>query len=368
MVLCCRDFGTFQELLAPERLKFFDQKWRWIGHLDGQLAEMTAKATGIDISLLRYEKILDDFSIPQKLSWASRRRTTKLEDRAYSLLGILNVQMDLRCGEGELAFRRLQREILKQPEGLAILSWRSVDESRRMHLLAASPDDSVDCEDVLYDPSIWSGSEVWLTNFGLKGSLPIVQEPSSKQDFLVLGCHSKELPERSLGLLLTKVNRSAHFYAVSAVFQEDELSTGFLRLAPINFFDVAKVQEEDVTILWQSVSIEVPLDLGAFNTMQDQIPPESEDYAISYVNPRHLGLNETMLTAAPNTQYCKLPINRSKSSSSAQLPASPRSRLRHRAERIENAESAKALRNPKDSRIPTAIPTIKVSGKRTPLL
>ena len=49
-------------------------------------------------------KGLTDYSIAQRMSWASRRVTTRDEDIAYCLLGIFDVNMPLIYGEGEKAF------------------------------------------------------------------------------------------------------------------------------------------------------------------------------------------------------------------------------------------------------------------------
>ncbi|KAK3685281.1 hypothetical protein B0T22DRAFT_346422, partial [Podospora appendiculata] len=51
-------------------------------------------------------------SVAQKMSWASRRLTKRIEDGAYSLLGIFGVHMPLLYGEGRRAFFRLQLEIM----------------------------------------------------------------------------------------------------------------------------------------------------------------------------------------------------------------------------------------------------------------
>jgi hypothetical protein len=52
------------------------------------------------------------------MSWAERRETTEPEDRAYSLLGIFDVQMPLIYSEGEQnALRRLREEITKAQKG-----------------------------------------------------------------------------------------------------------------------------------------------------------------------------------------------------------------------------------------------------------
>lgn len=48
------------------------------------------------------------------MSWACDRETTRVEDRAYSLLGLFNVNRPMLYGEGEKAFYRLQCEILNQ--------------------------------------------------------------------------------------------------------------------------------------------------------------------------------------------------------------------------------------------------------------
>ena len=41
---------------------------------------------------------------------SSRRKTTQVEDRAYSLMGLLDANMLMLCGEGKKAFHRLQPE------------------------------------------------------------------------------------------------------------------------------------------------------------------------------------------------------------------------------------------------------------------
>lgn len=59
----------------------------------------------------------------QKLSWASARMTTRVEDVAYSLLGLCDVNMPLIYGEGNNAFLRLQEEIIKQSDDESIFAW-----------------------------------------------------------------------------------------------------------------------------------------------------------------------------------------------------------------------------------------------------
>jgi hypothetical protein len=77
------------------------------------------------------------------MPWAANRVTTRVEDRAYSLLGIFDVNMPFLYGEGEKSFIRLQREILQQTDDDSIFAhrvpwWFKV--SRDASLLARSPD------------------------------------------------------------------------------------------------------------------------------------------------------------------------------------------------------------------------------------
>ena len=41
-----------------------------------------------------------DYTVAQRMSWAANRKTTRIEDRVYSLLGIFGVNMPVLYGEG----------------------------------------------------------------------------------------------------------------------------------------------------------------------------------------------------------------------------------------------------------------------------
>jgi len=69
--------------------------------------------TGIPAGILSGEDDFEAFSIAQRLSWAAKRTTSRIEDRAYSLLGMFGIYMPLIYGERENAFIRLQEEIMK---------------------------------------------------------------------------------------------------------------------------------------------------------------------------------------------------------------------------------------------------------------
>ncbi|KAL4063529.1 hypothetical protein V8B97DRAFT_2011603 [Scleroderma yunnanense] len=55
--------------------------------------------------------------------WAANRKMTRVEDRAYSLLGLLDVNMLMLYGEGEKAFHHLQLEIIRMSNDQSIFAW-----------------------------------------------------------------------------------------------------------------------------------------------------------------------------------------------------------------------------------------------------
>ncbi|KAH7419451.1 heterokaryon incompatibility protein-domain-containing protein, partial [Cadophora sp. MPI-SDFR-AT-0126] len=115
---------TLQELIAPSSVIFFDRLWLKIGD-KFTLSEIIESQTGIPFDiLLAYESVFMDYSIAQVMSWASKRCTTRGEDRAYSLLGLFQVSMPMLYGEGSVqAFRRLQLEIIKTSIDHSIFAW-----------------------------------------------------------------------------------------------------------------------------------------------------------------------------------------------------------------------------------------------------
>jgi hypothetical protein len=67
---------------------------------------------------------LQNFSVAEKFSWAAKRKTTRGEDRAYSLMGIFGVNMSMIYGEGEqAAFFRLQKEIFGVFADHSMFAW-----------------------------------------------------------------------------------------------------------------------------------------------------------------------------------------------------------------------------------------------------
>lgn len=137
---------TLQELLAPYQLIFFDKNWACIGSKSERLQELSEK-TGIPTENLQlYTR--GSTSIAQTMSWAAGRQTTRVEDRAYSLMGLFAVNMPLLNGEGHTAFSRLQDEIMKHWADSSIFAWRGTS-YHFFDMLAASPDGFAECRDFL---------------------------------------------------------------------------------------------------------------------------------------------------------------------------------------------------------------------------
>lgn len=164
---------TLQELIAPKNMIFFDWKWSCMGNRLS-LSSYLAKITGIDQKVLtrghvigssRFKKhsvkagsglcatcgrcewnpfrtgALSEFSVAQRMSWASNRETTRPEDIAYCLFGLFNVNLPLLYGEGKQAFQRLQEEIIRKHDDQSILAFSSWGRN----LLASSPDEFWGC-------------------------------------------------------------------------------------------------------------------------------------------------------------------------------------------------------------------------------
>jgi hypothetical protein len=102
-----------------------------------------SQITKIDVEALRGVG-LEYFSIAKRTSWASRRTTMRVEDIAYSLLGLFPVNMPMLYGEGERAFIRLQEEIIKHSDDSSIFAWINTHGELR-GLLAKSPADFCSC-------------------------------------------------------------------------------------------------------------------------------------------------------------------------------------------------------------------------------
>ncbi|KAH9950529.1 heterokaryon incompatibility protein-domain-containing protein [Amylocystis lapponica] len=181
---------TLQELLAPKRIKFFNKHWMPLTAddndkaIDSLILRDIAKITDIPPRFIRHFTPGTDMVL-EKMAWASSRKATRVEDMAYSLVGIFDVSLTIAYGEGERAFYRLQLAIMEKSPAVDLLVW-SGRASKDNTMIASSPkcfidsprqlDDLIDfmiTPDPLFGENIsiriWRGSQSHaMTSAGLR--------------------------------------------------------------------------------------------------------------------------------------------------------------------------------------------------------
>ena len=120
---------TYQEYLAAEKVQFYTADWKpYLGltlwnHKESSIIisemEEASRVSSDQLAVLRPG--LD--RVREKLSLASRRQTSFVEDIAYSLLGIFDASIPVMYGEGTRAVGRLLEHILTGSGDVAILAW-----------------------------------------------------------------------------------------------------------------------------------------------------------------------------------------------------------------------------------------------------
>ena len=150
---------TLQELLAskdPISVKFYNREWTFLGDRNS-LSSHISDITGIDQIFILGHRHIHSASVAVRMSWASNRRTTRLEDEAYCLLGIFNVNMPLLYGENEKAFLRLQQEIVNSSCDESLFAWHSTVDMSGM--FAPRPSAFRGCGDIYRDELTTYGPE-----------------------------------------------------------------------------------------------------------------------------------------------------------------------------------------------------------------
>ncbi|KAI1331466.1 hypothetical protein F5Y16DRAFT_268721 [Xylariaceae sp. FL0255] len=157
-----------------------------------------SKITGIGQIYLLLPERYHDANIATRISWASKRRTSRQEDHAYCLLGLMEVNMPLLYGEGgSNAFIRLKQEIIRSRHDHTLFCWGLMsgagsesqdsysepapDSSKKERpvclssILAHGPEDFANFAN--WNPSLRleeTGSHYLTTNLGLLIDLPLI--------------------------------------------------------------------------------------------------------------------------------------------------------------------------------------------------
>ncbi|KAF2666188.1 HET-domain-containing protein [Microthyrium microscopicum] len=210
---------TLQELIAPQKVYFYDQRWVEMGEKGDRhssIYETVVRASRVGHTVLERPDTIRNHSIAQKMSWASRRTTTRREDIAYCLLGLFEVNMPLLYGEGMNAFQRLQEEILKKSDDDSIFAWYDPEASFFTYrgLLARSPAEFANSGEIQFNGSDHS-EPLWITNKGIRVQFNGFEKskPNSRNSdfFVVLDCR-KNFQER-LAIKLIRLSPEGSQYA-----------------------------------------------------------------------------------------------------------------------------------------------------------
>lgn len=237
---------TLQELVAPSNVVFYSKDWTSLG-TKTKLSNLLSRITDINQEILEGGGVLEQVSVARRMSWAAARQTRRIEDIAYSLLGIFDVNMPLLYGEGTKAFFRLQEEILKGSNDQSIFVWGALQiipsmewviqaESSRQQkttiikksevkpqqnqflrgLLADSPAEFARCHNIVVYEG-WPGSHGHppiVYNKCIRIELPVLVDRRTGLSFAVLGCgiDSTEYQfEHYVAVVLQSWDGGAHF-------------------------------------------------------------------------------------------------------------------------------------------------------------
>ncbi|KAK5659664.1 hypothetical protein OQA88_872 [Cercophora sp. LCS_1] len=134
---------TLQELIAPPNVYFFARNWSILGQKDQPeaFAEVISEVTGIELEVLDGRIDPAQLSVATRMKWAASRQTTRLEDSAYCLMGLFQVNMPLLYGEGHRAFTRLQEEIIQRSDDQSLFAWIADPLSPEHRDSPANPDE-----------------------------------------------------------------------------------------------------------------------------------------------------------------------------------------------------------------------------------
>ena len=205
--------------------------------------------TRIDPTILRDADRMEGFGVAQKISWASARVTTRIEDIAYCLLGIFGVHMPMLYGEGQHAFIRLQEEIMKTTADHSIFAWIS-DTATRQGLLASSPAWFRRSGDIVCSRSLASTVDLFsATNKGIHLYLPTENSKARSSCLAILDCHYIHNDRTNMSIHLGRIH---------------ERENAFIRIWPDEMEEVdtttmCTLKKENIFVKQERLSIAIPL-------------------------------------------------------------------------------------------------------------
>ena len=135
-------------MIAPGNVQFFKKDWKPVGDKK-TLARTLSTITRVPVNILTDGLSGNRPCVAQIMSWAANRTTMRVEDRAYSLMGLLGVNMPMLYGEGAKAFHRLQLEVIRCSNDQSIFAWGwNKGNVRTGSILADDPSFFGDCSEM----------------------------------------------------------------------------------------------------------------------------------------------------------------------------------------------------------------------------
>ncbi|KAK4499783.1 hypothetical protein PRZ48_007969 [Zasmidium cellare] len=243
---------TLQEMIAPVEVYLFDSQWKPLGTRTSLSNELSS-ASGVPAEFLKDKgrERIHWTSIAKRMSWASKRKTTRPEDEAYCLFGLFDVNLPLLYGEGTYSFIRLQEEIIRRFDDESILAWKSKPYvSYATGFLASSPARFELCGGVDQAHTDNKRKKFRVTNRGVEMKASLLRFGShdvedstdsiSHTFFLEINCVDTPREKRSQGLrcVLALIQRNDGSFSrdtsgstdKDTVVQEALMSGGFERL------------------------------------------------------------------------------------------------------------------------------------------
>ncbi|KAG1843279.1 kinase-like domain-containing protein [Suillus subalutaceus] len=118
---------TLQELLAPLRMKFYGPRWTPLTDNENDKDDAAVVSALSRVTKIPLNDLCNFSPGPnrawEKMTWAASRKTTRIEDVAYSLTGIFDISMTIAYGEGDRAFKRFMAELIQNCKEWQILVW-----------------------------------------------------------------------------------------------------------------------------------------------------------------------------------------------------------------------------------------------------
>lgn len=200
---------TLQELIAPPYIRFYDKNWTFFYIKNHSLGHhLLYSATGIPLDVLASGD-MSRYCVAEKMSWAARRSTTRVEDMAYCLMGIFDISMPMLYGEGDKAFVRLQEHIMSRSGDDSLLAWKasSSDSSTYRGLFARSPAEFID------GGYVCRGNACAMSSTSLGISLPVHLAPFGTEADYYVAYLQANCRNNYIGIILRKLESDQQQYA-----------------------------------------------------------------------------------------------------------------------------------------------------------